>query len=65
MSGNNETYYLCGRPVEYWLELQRRVDAEAGFDTSRLVSEIADLRGRLSFFESRAKEMASMIREIK
>lgn len=54
---------MCGKPVSYWLELQRRVEAEEPIGgASRLLGEIAALRGKLSFYESRIKELAEFIK---
>jgi hypothetical protein len=53
---------FMGRPVSYWTELQRRFDtlharpAEMG----DLLEEIAILRGKLSFYESRIEEMTTV-----
>jgi hypothetical protein len=59
---------FLGESIPYWIELRRRVDC-AGLNslrTSALLAEIHELRGRLSFYESRIKEMnATAIQELR
>jgi hypothetical protein len=48
-----------GHPMMFWVELKRRVDERPdtlGYD--RLLQEVVDLRGKVSFYESRVNEMA-------
>lgn len=49
--------YFFGHTCEYWLELQRRVSPP---EHRELIEEIARLRGRISFYESRIKDMAKL-----
>ncbi len=49
----NETTYL-GHPIEYWIELQDKADQ---LGVVKWLEEIAELRGKVSFYESRVKEM--------
>lgn len=56
---------FLGKPLAYWLELQRRIDAH-GIDclqNERLLSEIIELRGKLNLYESRIKEMYRFMEE--
>jgi hypothetical protein len=41
---------FLGHDVGYWVELQRRAEA---LEVTDFIQEIAELRGRLSFYESR------------
>lgn len=45
---------FLGHPIKYWVELERK-QLQSG--TSDLIQEIADLRGKVSFYESRIKQM--------
>lgn len=45
----NQDLFL-GHPISYWLELQKRADK---LDVVDLLDEIAELRGKVSFYESR------------
>lgn len=47
-----------GREPKYWIELQARLEKmENGPRMSDLISEIADLRGKLDFMRSRIREV--------
>ena len=54
---------FCGHPFSYWLELERRFKNGYPLSQSRLIEEIADLRGRVSFYEDRIKEMAQVAKK--
>jgi hypothetical protein len=41
-----------GHPFNYWRELQERLEIEAP-ETEDLIQEIADLKGKVAFYESR------------
>jgi hypothetical protein len=59
---------FLGESIGYWIELRRRVEMTGltSIRTSALVAEINELRGRLSFYESRIKEMnATAIQELR
>lgn len=43
-----------GKPPEYWLALQERADK---LDVSDLISEIATLRSKVSYYESRISQL--------
>lgn len=45
---------FLGHPINYWLELERKT-LQSG--TTDLLQEIADLRSKVSFYESRIKQM--------
>lgn len=47
-----------GKPAEYWLELQKQADL---IGVSHLISELATLRAKLSFYEARINEMNSFM----
>ena len=52
---------FLGHPVPYWLELERRLsDAGGDLRASELIEEIAALKGKLAFYESRIAEMAQI-----
>jgi hypothetical protein len=48
-----DEHLLFGKPYRYWVELQ----AQTPPDISKLILEIADLRAKVSFYESRIDEM--------
>lgn len=50
---------FLGKPLPYWLELKKRADE---LDASDLLAEVVELRGKLSFYESRIREMATAIK---
>lgn len=45
---------FLGHPIPYWLELQKRADA---LNCVHLLKEIADLYGRVGFYEKRIAEL--------
>jgi hypothetical protein len=47
-----DTY--LGHDIKYWLELQKKAEELKVVD---FIQEIADLRGKISFYESRIKQM--------
>ena len=51
---------MCGHPISYWLELDRRFKNGYTLSSDRLIEEIATLRGRVSFYEARIREMAQV-----
>lgn len=53
-----ETY--MGHKVSYWMELQRRVD-QLGKKDEMYIEEICELRGKISFYEDRIKEMNKLL----
>ena len=54
-----DQFSLFGKPAEYWLELQKRIDETP--NAERYLMEIIDLRSRVAFYESRIKEMATVM----
>jgi len=50
---------FLGNPMNYWIELQRRVELGAAdaLEKKVLIQEIADLRGKVSFYESRIDQI--------
>jgi hypothetical protein len=48
---------FMGYPVDYWLELQKQAKE---MKTVGLIEEIAKLRGKLNFYESRIQQMEDM-----
>lgn len=53
----NELKFL-GHNTKYWLELQERADK---LQATNFIQEIADLRGKLSFVESRLEEINKVL----
>jgi plasmid maintenance system antidote protein VapI len=53
-----DTY--LGHTADYWLELQLRVDI-LGRSDEKYIKEIAELKGKISFYESRIKEMNALL----
>jgi hypothetical protein len=47
-----------GHTAEYWSELQKKVDQ---LNCEDLIEEIVELRGKVSFYESRIKECNNLI----
>jgi len=47
---------FLGHSIGYWLELQKRVD-EKDVKRGADIEEIVWLRGKISYYESRMKEM--------
>lgn len=58
---NMEELYL-GHDVKYWLELEKRV---LTLGVMNYLEEIAILRAKVSFYESRIKEMDEFSKKIK
>ena len=53
-------YYFLGKPSSYWIELESRaVDSKP--ENANYLQEISDLRGKISFYESRIKECAQFL----
>lgn len=57
-----EITQFMGHDLKYWSELERRFNAGAGPDGEALLKEVIELRGKVSFYESRIKQMAAMIK---
>lgn len=53
---------ILGHPPQYWFELERRFEAVAIPNGVGLLTEIVELRGKVSFYESRIKQMAALIK---
>lgn len=45
---------FLGHDIAYWVELQKKVDT---LEVANYLQEIADLRGKVSFYESRVEEL--------
>lgn len=45
---------FLGHPMNYWLELEKWAKLN---NASDLIQEIADLRGKIGFYESRIKQL--------
>lgn len=56
---NITTFY--GEPLDFWIELKRQSE-EMNF--CHLIKEIAELRSKVNFYESRIKELSKFM-EIK
>ncbi len=52
---------FLGHTAGYWLELDLRMKQEFSFEAPRLLEEIVAMKGKISFYESRIKEMAQMV----
>lgn len=50
---------FLGKSPAYWLELQLRLENDCKFNAGDMLGEIVELRGKLSFYESRISQMAS------
>lgn len=50
-----------GHSPQYWAELDRRFQNEAGPTAAALLQEIVDLRGKIAFYESRIEQMATQL----
>ena len=51
------TGFYYGKPIAYWLELERLGKKAADLNAEHLIREIADLRAKVNFYESRIREM--------
>lgn len=49
------------KPVEYWLEIERRLNENATLDAQKLLGEVVQLRGKISYYEARIAEMATLL----
>ena len=47
-------FKFLGHPVEYWIALQSKAET---LDVVKLIEEIATLRSKVSFYESRFSEI--------
>ena len=45
---------FLGHPISYWIEIEKETQ-KLGY--SKLIQEIGNLRGKVSFYESRIEEM--------
>ena len=54
---NNEPLFL-GKPFGYWIEVSKRIDS---LNVSDFIKEIADLRGKVSFYEERVRQMNELM----
>lgn len=52
-----EVEIFLGHDIEYWLMLQQKATT---FDVVDLIQELATLRGRLNFYESRIEQMMKL-----
>lgn len=53
---------FLGHSVEYWCDLQKRTEKHPdGVRAAELLEEVIALRGRLAFFETRVREMATLM----
>lgn len=50
-----------GHDINYWLELQKKADT---LDVVKWLEEVAELRAKVSFYESRIKEMSEFSKVI-
>lgn len=55
----SETLFM-GKPFNYWVELERKVTG-GEVEKQELLLEIAKIRGKLDFYESRIKQLAAMM----
>lgn len=55
-----ETSFL-GHTVHYWLELEERFRREGPINGPDLLQEVVTLQGKLAFYESRIRQMASQL----
>lgn len=52
---------FLGETIQYWIEVKQRIETDHGFRASELISEIAELRAKVSFYESRIKELTGFM----
>lgn len=55
-----EEMNFLGQPIRYWLELKRIHEEK---NDEHLIREIADLRSKVSFYESRISELSKFMKE--
>ena len=51
---------ILGEPIEYWIKLKEDL-RKAGPSAERFFKETLTLRAKISFYESRIKEMVKMM----
>lgn len=49
---------FLGHSISYWTELEKRAER---LKVTDYIQEIADLKGKVSFYESRIRQMAELI----
>jgi len=54
MLTDGKDFMLLGHSLEYWIELEKQAKS---LDYDKLIEEIARLRAKVSFYESRIEEM--------
>lgn len=59
MDGNVIEYFL-GHTAEYWLLLEKAA-SERDPNVNELLVEVLQLRGKISFYEARIKQMADVM----
>jgi proteasome assembly chaperone (PAC2) family protein len=52
---------FLGKPLEYWIELDKRAN---NIELLDYIQEIAELRSKVSFYESRLKQMNDFMNKI-
>jgi len=55
----SEFELFLGKPITYWLELNRKME---DLQLDKLIMEMATLRAKVSFYESRINEMEKFMR---
>ena len=52
---------FLGHTLGYWIELDQRFLREQGMGAPALLQEIVELRSKVSFYESRIRQMATVM----
>lgn len=55
--------HFCGKPIDYWLEMEDRINHGKPFEVADLLIEVRELRGKVSFYEDRIKQMTKVMEE--
>jgi hypothetical protein len=56
------TMYFLGKPVDYWIDLKAKADSLDDKNiVEDLLKEVRELRGKVSFYESRIQQMAGLM----
>ena len=59
----NETTTFLGHPVSFWRELKAQADQKFPCGYERIMAENMELRGKVSFYETRIRELVAVERK--
>ena len=56
----SEDFKFLGHSAGYWIELEKKAEI---LDVADFIQEIADLRGKVNFYESRIRQMCLVMKK--